>query len=318
VTNRSRIGYGQAMRCTVRLFAQQRQVAGWRRRDLDVPDGATVRDAWDRLVMDVPALAPGGGSVRFARNAEYVDDDEPLADGDELAIIPPVAGGSDVASPARAGLRRIELHAEPFGDALLAELRATVPTPADGALVLFVGQTRETPGTPAPGQEADAARFAGAAVQGLEYEAFEEMAISVLADLGDEIEQQFGVTRLAILHRTGTVPLGESSVVIAVAASHRGAAFDACRYAIEELKARAPIWKSERFEGGGVWMGTPARHGPGAGATGPRATTEPRAAGDPRADDNPRAGVNPRADHNPRATSEPREAGPAYRDSGNA
>lgn len=256
------------MQVRVRLFAQQRQVAGWRERSIELPDGASVRGAWDRLVEEVPALAPGGGSVRFARNASYVDDAEPLADGDELAIIPPVAGGDGrdaVGSPGGGRLRRIELRDEPFDETLLAELRATVPTPSDGALVLFVGQTRESPGTPAPGQEVEAARHSGESVEGLEYEAFEEMAVAVLREVAGEIEARFGVTRLAILHRTGLVPLAEASVVIAAAAPHRAEAFDACRYAIEELKARAPIWKSEQFAGGGVWIGSPARRGPPAG-----------------------------------------------------
>ena len=88
------------------------------------------------------------------------------------------------------------------------------------------------------------------------------MAISILGDIADEIEARFGVRRLAILHRTGEVPLGDASVCIAVAAEHRGAAFDACRYAIDELKARAPIWKQERFRDGEVWIGEPPRPGP--------------------------------------------------------
>jgi molybdopterin synthase catalytic subunit len=85
------------------------------------------------------------------------------------------------------------------------------------------------------------------------------MVLAVLSAIGKEIESRFGVHRLAIIHRTGTVPVGEASVVIAVAAAHRGAAFDACRYAMEELKARAPIWKSEHFDDGSVWLGAPAR-----------------------------------------------------------
>jgi molybdopterin synthase catalytic subunit len=157
---------------------------------------------------------------------------------------------------------RFELRAEPFPDELLAELRASLPTPADGAIVLFVGQTRESPGTPAPGQEKAAEQYRGETVEGLEYEAFEEMALRVFAQIAAEIEVRYGVTRLAILHRTGSVPLGEASVVVAAAAPHRGAAFDAARYAIDELKGRAPIWKSEQFEGGQVWVGEPARHGP--------------------------------------------------------
>jgi molybdopterin synthase catalytic subunit len=137
-----------------------------------------------------------------------------------------------------------------------------VGTDADGAVATFVGRTRETPGTPAPGQEAEAARFAGQRVVGLEYEAFEPMAIAVLEAIAAEILERYGVRRLAIVHRTGAVAVGEASVVIVAAAPHRDAAFAACRYAIEELKARAPIWKSERFADGQVWLGAPARTGP--------------------------------------------------------
>jgi molybdopterin synthase catalytic subunit len=88
------------------------------------------------------------------------------------------------------------------------------------------------------------------------------MALAVLATIADEIGERFGVSRLAILHRVGEVGVGEASVIIVTAAPHRGEAFDACRYAIEELKARAPIWKAERFADGSVWMGAPARPGP--------------------------------------------------------
>jgi molybdopterin synthase catalytic subunit len=96
-------------------------------------------------------------------------------------------------------------------------------------------------------------------VTGLEYEAFEEMALEVLRTIATEIEARFGVRRLAIVHRTGRVALGEASVAICACAPHRGAAFDAARYAIEELKARAPIWKSEEYADGSVWIGAPAR-----------------------------------------------------------
>jgi molybdopterin synthase catalytic subunit len=159
-------------------------------------------------------------------------------------------------------VRWIALSAEPIRDRDLAELRAAVATDADGAVVTFLGRTRETPGTPAPGQEAEAERFAGQRVVGLDYEAYEAMAIATLEAIADEIAARFGVHRLAMVHRTGEVRVGDASVAIAVAAAHRGPAFDACRYAIEELKARAPIWKSERFEDGSVWLGAPARSGP--------------------------------------------------------
>ncbi len=206
-----------------------------------------------------PVLAPGGDSVRFARNAEYADIGETLRDGDELAVIPPVAGGAGAAD---ASVRILELRETAFDDEILAHVRARLSTPQDGAVVLFLGQTRETPGTPAPGEEAAAARFAGEEVRELEYEAFGEMAVRVFEQIADEIEERFGVERLAILHRTGEVPLGEASVVVGAAAPHRGAAFDAARYAIDELKGRAPIWKSERFATGSVWIGAVARSGP--------------------------------------------------------
>lgn len=163
-----------------------------------------------------------------------------------------------------AAARILELHVTPFTDAAISELRARISTPADGAVVVFVGQTRESPGTPAPGEESAAELVAGESVEQLEYEAFEEMALRVFAQIADEIQVRFGVARVAILHRTGQVPLGEASVVVATAAPHRGAAFEAARYAIDELKARAPIWKSEHFQGGNVWVGSPARHGPDA------------------------------------------------------
>ena len=134
-----------------------------------------------------------------------------------------------------------------------------MPTPADGAVVLFVGQTRETPGTPAPGEEAAAAasperRSDRARIRGVRRD-----GVRTLRAIGGEIAERFGVERLAIIHRTGEVPLGEASVVVAAAAAHRGAAFDAARYAIDELKGRAPIWKSERFADGSVWIGRGAR-----------------------------------------------------------
>jgi MoaE-MoaD fusion protein len=242
------------MRVKVRLFAMLRQQAGWRERDLELPAGASIEDAWQQIVSEAPALAPSREVVRFARNRAYSSADEPLADGDELVFIPPVAGGADT-------LLRCELRELRIEDELLAELRATVPTSADGALVVFVGQTRETPGTPAPGEEAEAARHAGDRVTGLDYEAFEEMALDVLKSIGAEIEGRFGVRRLAMIHRVGRVAVGEPSVVIAAAAAHRSAAFDACRYAIEELKARAPIWKAEHYADGSVWIGAPAREG---------------------------------------------------------
>ena len=239
-----------AITVRVRLFAMLRERAGWREREIELPAGARLEDVWTALVKELPQLAGFSEFVRFARNGAYARPGDEVADGDELAVMPPVAGGSGVDEP----LLRCELSAEPIADELLAELRRTVPTAADGALVLFVGQTRDSAGPPSPGEEEAAARHAGQPVEALDYEAFEAMALPVLREIGVEIEQRFGVRRLAIIHRTGTVGLSEPSVVIAAAAPHRAAAFDACRYAIEELKARAPIWKRERYAGGAVWV----------------------------------------------------------------
>lgn len=245
----------------------QRELAGTRQLDLELPGGSTIADAWDALVARVPALAPGRATVRFARNAEYAPAETALADGDEVAMIPPVSGGSAGArhpdEPARRD-RILELREGPIGPDVLTELTGRLATLDDGAVVGFLGVTRRSPGTPAPGQEAEASRHAGRSVESLEYEALPEMALRVMAEIADEAEARFGVSRIAIVHRTGEVPLGEASVAIVACAPHRDAAFAATRYAIDETKARAPIWKAERFEDGHVWIGEPAREGPAA------------------------------------------------------
>jgi MoaE-MoaD fusion protein len=272
-----------ANRIRVRLFAIQRELAGAREIALDLPPGATIEAAWTALVERHPVLAPGRPAVRFARNGEYTDPETALDDGDELAIIPPVSGGDETeaetetesgpgavraadrepAAGGKAGTRRIlELRAEPFAATILTDLGDALATDSDGAIVGFIGRTRETPGTPAPGQEAEAARHTGRVVESLGYEAHEPMALAMLGRIADEIAERFGVVRLAIVHRTGEVPLGEASVAIVALSPHRDAAFEAARYAIDETKARAPIWKAEHFADGHVWVGEVAREGP--------------------------------------------------------
>jgi molybdopterin synthase catalytic subunit len=256
------------LRVRVRLFAMQREIAGTREIELDLPIEASIEDAWTALVERFPRLAPGRPAVRFARNGAYTAAETPLADGDELAMIPPVSGGAGDSTPATADpartvpLRILEIRAEPFGADILTELTARLATPDDGAVVGFLGITRRSAGTPAPGQEPEAARHAGRSVEALTYEAMAPMALAVMGEIADEIEARFGVTRLAIVHREGDVPLGEASVAIVAASPHRAAAFDAARYAIDETKARAPIWKAEQFSDGHVWIGDPARSGP--------------------------------------------------------
>ena len=263
----------------IRLFAVQRELAGTREVRVELPEGSDVEAAWGALVARFPVLAPGRGSVRFARNGDYADPATVLADGDEVAMIPPVSGGAGgqggaggaagsggsggLGGHGEAGPRRIlEIRDSPFTTAILGELADRMAVPEDGAFVGFLGRTRSTPGTPAPGQEAEAARHDGRAVESLEYEAHETMALSILASIADEVASRFGVDHVAIVHRTGEVPLGEPSIAVGAAAPHRDAAFAAARYAIDETKARAPIWKAERFADGHVWIGHQARTGP--------------------------------------------------------
>lgn len=250
----------------VRLFAVQRELAGTRDETFELPDGADVEAAWAALVRRHPVLAPGRASLRFARNGDYAEPATVLTDGDEVVMIPPVSGGSpeapDPGAGAEAAPRRIlELRAGPLTTTVLAELADALARPEDGAVVGFLGRTRSTPGTPAPGQEAEAARHAGREVESLEYEALDTLALRTLGAIADEIEARFGVDRLAIVHRLGEVPLGEVSIAVVAVAPHRDAAFEAARYAIDETKARAPIWKAERFADGHVWIGHQARTG---------------------------------------------------------
>jgi molybdopterin converting factor subunit 1 len=246
----------------IRLFAVQRELAGARELRVELPDGSDVEGAWSALVDRHPVLAAGRPSMRFARNGEYAEPTTHLADGDEVAMIPPVSGGAS--GIADESVRILEVRERPFTTAILGELADRLAVPEDGAFVGFLGRTRSTPGTPAPGQELEAARHAGRSVESLDYETHETMALRVLATIADEISARFGVERIAIVHRVGEVPLGEPSIAVAAAAPHRDAAFRAARYAIDETKARAPIWKAERFADGHVWIGHQARTGPAA------------------------------------------------------
>ncbi|HSL33490.1 MAG TPA: molybdenum cofactor biosynthesis protein MoaE [Candidatus Limnocylindrales bacterium] len=241
-------------RIRVRLFAIQREIAGTREVELELPDDATIESAWEALVRIHPRLAPGRAFVRFALDGDYTDPSTPVTGARELAVIPPVSGGA-------ASSRILELRDRPFGTGIVEELSSRLATDEDGAIVGFVGRTRVTPGTPAPGQELEAARHTGRSVEGLEYESHEPMALAVLERIADEIAERFDVERIAIVHRTGEVPLGEASVAVVAVSPHRDAAFRAARYAIDETKARAPIWKAERFLDGHVWVGEVAREG---------------------------------------------------------
>jgi MoaE-MoaD fusion protein len=201
----------------IRLFAMLRERAGARELELDLPDGARVRDA----LAAVDDIA-GGLPLVMAVNREYADADAVLSAGDELALIPPVSGG---APP------HVRVTAEPLGlDALVARVR----DPRAGAVVTFEGVTRDVPR--------------------LEYEAYAEMAEPRMRAIVEDAIAAHGLCAAAVEHRIGTVPLSEPSVAVAVSAPHRGEGFAGAREIIDRLKAEAPIWKKEITEGGESWV----------------------------------------------------------------
>lgn len=212
------------MRVRLRCFALLRELS-IDRDEVDLPDGASAADAWTALAGRFPALAPHRPYVRVARNGAYASWDADLHDGDEVAFLPPVSGG------AVTGLQD--------GPIDVVALESAVAGSGHGALVTFVGRARD---------RADDGRE----VVELEYESFGEMAERTLAELASEAEGRWGVA-VAIVHRTGRVPLGEAAVAIVTAAPHRGAAYEASRFLIEAVKERLPIWKRERFRDGSEW-----------------------------------------------------------------
>jgi len=206
---------------TIRFFAALREQAGQRERELELADGARVDDVW-------PALGLGDEprGLVYAVNRAYVERGAPLADGDEVALIPPVSGGDFLLSEAPLSLERVV---------------AEVASDDAGAVATFVGTTR--------------ARSRGRDVVRLEYEAYEGMAESEMARIAAELRERHDLIAVAIHHRVGRVEIGETSVVIAVSAAHRAAALEACREAIDTLKETVPLWKKELYVGGEEWIG---------------------------------------------------------------
>jgi MoaE-MoaD fusion protein len=203
----------------VRLFAGLRERAGWSERELEEVE--QVADVWAALGL---GAEPAG--LLYAVNKEYAAPDRRLADGDEVALIPPVSGGA------------FRLSAEPLSlDAVVDEVRSDNA----GAIATFVGTTR--------------VHSRDRTVRHLDYEAYEEMAEQVMAHIAAELVGRYELCAIAIHHRTGRVDIGEASVVIAVSAPHRQDALAACRDAIDTLKERAPLWKKEVYEGGEEWIG---------------------------------------------------------------
>jgi MoaE-MoaD fusion protein len=219
------------MRIEVLYFAILRERSKLERETVELPAGATVGDARAAIGARHPNIAALIPRVQAAVNRSWTPDDHTLADGDELALLPPVAGG------AVPGAIRMTAEAVDLAAAVDA-VGGTDP----GAVVTFAGVVRRR------GHHLDD-------VVRLEYEAYIEMAEAVLGDIAQEIERAWPGTRVAIHHRVGGLAVGETAVAIAVSAPHRGPAFEACRAAIDRIKERAPIWKKEIGESGEAWVG---------------------------------------------------------------
>lgn len=206
------------MRVKVRLFAGLRERAGWSEREVEA---AHLADVWPALDLgDEPA------GLLYAVNKEYAEKTTPLADGDEVALIPPVSGGA------------FRLSKEPLSvEAAIAEVRDD----RAGAIATFSGTTR--------------VQSRGRTVQWLDYEAYEDMAEKVMAEIAARLKAKHDVLEIAIHHRTGRVAIGDTSIVIAVSAAHRAPALAACEEAIDTLKELVPLWKKEVYEGGDEWIG---------------------------------------------------------------
>ena len=207
------------MKITVRLFAGLRERAGVAR--LDVDGVERVDDVWAKL-----GLGEEPAGLLYAVNRAYVDRGAALRDGDEVALIPPVSGGA------------FRISAEPLD---IAQVVAEAASDDAGAVASFVGTVR--------------CRSRDRDVVHLEYEAFEEMAEPMLAELAAALTAKPGLSAVAIHHRVGRVEIGEPSVAIAVSAAHRAAALEACREAIDTLKETIPLWKKEVYVGGEEWIG---------------------------------------------------------------
>ncbi len=213
----------------VRLFAGLREKAGTASLHLHLKDGATVKDALDALMETKKVRLSENMRFTTAVNNEYAREDYRLQQNDELALIPPVSGGDESI---------IVITSKPLTPEIYTR---SVIAPSCGAIVTFTGVTRE--------------ENEGRKVLFLEYEAYKVMAESKMREIVSEMKMKWGYLRVAVGHRTGRVEVGDISMVLAVAAPHRRAAFESSLYFVDRLKQIVPIWKSEHFKGGSVWIG---------------------------------------------------------------
>jgi len=229
----------KAIHLRVLFFGAARDATGREQLELSLSSPANVASAFAQLLADYPALARFGNSLLLAVNQEYALPDREISDGDELAVLPPVSGGAGSAdvSSATATKDFFELTTDPIDVGTIAR---RVVLAECGATVTLDGYAREW--------------TRGRRTLYLVYEAYAPMALSEMRRLGAQAHEKFEIAHLGIVHRTGRLEIGETSVVIATSAPHRRAAFEACEWAIRELKRTVPIWKKEVFEDGEVWV----------------------------------------------------------------
>jgi|SRR5690242_6719844 len=216
------------MRVRILFFGILKDLTGFTADSVELPDEATVADVLDYYEGKQPRLKDLMSSIAMSVNQEYAGPEVRLKHGDEVALLPPVSGGSS--------LRPAALVREPINP---EELLAGLKSPADGAIATFDGIVRD--------------HTRERRTLYLEYEAYETMALRQMEELAAQALALFPARDLRIVHRLGRLQIGETSVFIAVASAHRAAAFDACRWAIDTLKRTVPIWKKEFFEDGSVW-----------------------------------------------------------------
>lgn len=219
------------MRVSVRLFGQIREAVGAKELQVQLPEGATAAELRALLVEKHPEFGGLGARLRVSVNRELAPDETRLADGDEVAFLPPVSGG------AGAGPGRCTISDRPLDPEAVA---ARVAGPDAGGVVSFVGAVRD--------------RARGRAIEHLEYEAYAEMAVPEMERICAEAARRWPGTRVAIAHRVGHLAIGDLAVVVVAASAHRAEAFDACRFAIDALKERVPIWKKEVATDGAYWV----------------------------------------------------------------
>ncbi|HSS20740.1 MAG TPA: molybdenum cofactor biosynthesis protein MoaE [Pyrinomonadaceae bacterium] len=223
------------------FFGAARDAAGHDEVELVLDSPATATTALARVIEVYPQLSRFGRSLLFAVNQEYAVADRVVLDGDELAVFPPVSGGAEETARAKQAPDTNHDFFELTTDSIdVGFIARRIVLPECGATVTLDGYAREW--------------TRGRRTLYLVYEAYAPMALRELERLGREVHERFEIAHIGIVHRTGRLEIGETSIVIAVSAPHRQAAFAACEWAIKELKRTVPIWKKEIFEDGEVWV----------------------------------------------------------------